>query len=239
MKRMALGALVMATLLTGCRSSAEINATVAKARTLMTAPDYVIGEGDSITIRVLQHERFSMTQTVRSDGKVTFPQHGEIMVARKTTANLQKELRGSFKNSLGFRQEPDVYISVNSFGSKNVTVIGEVRRPGNFPYQGQMRVADLLGQANGVTESTANANRTVLFREVDGRTKIYAVRVMDFWQEGDFSTNFFLRPGDILFVPMNGFAKVAQKIRKVMLPIEAVFDAVGLGNNTTNYFVGT
>ena len=81
-------------------------------------------------------------------------------------------------------------------------------------------------------------DRTILFREVDGATKIYSVNVRRFWHEGDFTTNFFLRPGDILYVPLNGFAKAAEVITTVLLPIEAVFSAVGLGSRTTNYFIG-
>ena len=238
MKRMGWIALVMAALIAGCRSPAELNAIAAKARTLMTSPEYVIGEGDTITIRVLQHDEFALSEIVRPDGKVSFPQHGEIVVAGKTTGQLRKELGVSFQKTLGFKKAPKVFVAANSFGSKSVTVIGEVRRPGTFPYRGQMRVADLLGLAIGVNESTANGDRTVLFREVDGATKIYAVNVKRFWYEGAFSTNFFLRPGDILFVPMNGFAKAAQTIRMVFLPVSALFDVVGLGSRTTNYFVG-
>ena len=238
MKRMALGALVMAALVAGCRSPAELNAIAAKARTLMTSPEYVLGEGDSITIRLLDFPEFTTTTTVRPDGKISFPRHGEIVVSGKTTPQLRKELSKAFRKTLGLNREPRVFVSANSYSSKSVTVVGAVRSPGAFPYTGQMRVADLLGFAFGVDEARANMDRTILFREVDGATKIYSVNVRRFWHEGDFTTNFFLRPGDILYVPLNGFAKAAEVITTVLLPIEAVFSAVGLGSRTTNYFVG-
>ena len=238
MKRMALGGLVMAVLVAGCRSPAELNAIAAKARTLMTSPEYILGEGDLVTIRILEHDEFTVTTTVRPDGKISFPRHGEIVVSGKTTPQLRKELSRAFKKTLGFKDQPRVFVSANSYSSKSVTVLGAVQRPGAFPYTGQMRVADLLGLAFGVDEALANMDRTILFREIDGATKIYSVNVRRFWHEGDFTTNFFLRPGDILYVPLNGFAKAAEVIRTVLLPVSALFDAVGLGAQTTNYFVG-
>ena len=241
MKRMASVAVVLGLIAftAGCRSNAELNAIVAKARTMMTAPDYIIEEGDDISIRVLDHEQYSIDQQlVRPDGKVSFPRHGDIDVAGKTVEKLRAELETSFQSSLNLAKKPRVYVSVNQFLSKAVTIFGEINRPGRYAYTGQMRVADLLGRAIGIRDVTAAHNETLLFRDVGGTTKIYKIRLKDFGYEGDFTTNYFLRPGDIVYVPRNGWAKAAMAVQRVLLPIEAVFNAIGLGARTTNLFLG-
>jgi polysaccharide export outer membrane protein len=228
-------ALALAAVSAGCASEAYEKAIFARASSLQVAPDYVIGEGDMVTILVLGQEGMETTNRVRPDGKMTFPGHGEIVVSGKTTETVRTECEMAFKESLRLAS-PKVYVAVNSFDSKAVTVLGEVRRPGRFPYSGQMRVADVLGLALGTT-IYASSNRALLFREVDGATKIYRVEMKNFFSSGDFSTNFFLRPGDIIFVPTNGFRVVGDQIRIMLDPLAALFDTVGLGNSVISYYV--
>ncbi|MFI5403157.1 MAG: polysaccharide biosynthesis/export family protein [Planctomycetota bacterium] len=219
----------------GCASAAYNKAIFARAAALQASPDYVIGEGDSLTLMVLGEEGLETTNKVRPDGKMTFPGHGDIVVAGKTTEAVRTDLEESFKASLGLKN-PKVYVSVNSFDSKAVTALGEVNHQGRFPYTGQMRVADLIGLCFGTT-IYASSDRALLFREVDGATKMYHVELKKFFYEGDFSTNFFLRPGDILYVPTNGFRVVGNQIRTVLDPLAALFDTVGLGNSVVSYYV--
>ncbi|MDH3591100.1 MAG: polysaccharide export protein [Planctomycetota bacterium] len=242
MKRIGYGALVLglATMLAGCKSDAYMkNAIYARAKTLQTSPEYRIGEGDGITVRLLGagegDDDSSIREVVRPDGKVSFPGHGDITVSGKTVEEIRAELQEGFKESLGLRN-PRVYVAANAFASKNVTVLGEVNRPGRYRYTGQMRIADLLGLAVG-TKETAEPNWALLFREIDGATKVYHVHLEDFFEKADFSTNFYIRPGDTLWVPMHGFAQVAAGIRKFLLPLNAIAESVGLGTRAVSFFV--
>ena len=229
-------ALGLVALGTGCTSPAFDKAVYARAASLQASPDYVIGEGDALTITVLGEEGLEASNKVRPDGKISFPGHGDIAVSGKTTEQVRTELEQGFRASLGLKN-PRVYVAVNSFDSKAVTVLGEVNATGRFPYTGQMRVADLIGLAHGPT-LYASRNRSLLFREVDGTTKMYHVELKKFFYEGDFSTNFFLRPGDILYVPTNGFRVVGNQIRIWLDPFAAMFDTVGLGDSVVTYYGG-
>jgi len=220
----------------GCQSDAFKKSILARANTLRVTPDYLIGEGDEVTIMVLGQEEYDQTHVVRPDGKLSFPEHGDIAAAGKTAEDLRTELQESFKTTLGLKN-PKVYVSVNSFSSKVVTVLGEVKTPGRFPYTGQMRIADLLGATLGPT-FRSDAQEALLFREVEGQTKIYQVHLKDFFHKGDFSTNFYVRPGDIVYVPKNGFAAAADWVRKVTEPLKAVFEIVGLGQSTVSVYTG-
>ena len=239
MKRIGPWSLVFAlfVLVAGCESEAYKKSIMARANTLRTSPEYMIGEGDSITIMVLGHEAYDTTNDVRPDGKLSFPEHGDIVMAGKTAEQVRQELQQEFKKTLGLKN-PKVYVAVNTFRSKFVTVLGEIRAPGRYPYTGQMRVVDLLGLAIGPSFRSA-PDRALLFREIEGQTKMYQVRLKDFFQRGNFATNFYIRPGDILFVPKNGFAATADWIRKVTEPLRAVFEIIGLGGRTISVYTGS
>jgi len=228
-------ALAVVVLIAGCTSEAYNKAIFAKAASLQTSPEYVIGEGDSVTIMVLGETGFETTNRVRPDGKMSFPGHGDFMAAGKTPEKLREELTEAFKSTLELKN-PKVYVAVNSFDSKAVTVLGEVIRPGRFPYGGQMRVADVLGLSLGPT-IYGSKNRALLFREVDGATKIYHVELRNFFAKGDFSTNFYLRPGDIIYVPTNAFRVVGNQIRILLDPIAALFNTVGFGSTVVSYYI--
>jgi polysaccharide export outer membrane protein len=235
------GTAILACLLlpAGCKSEAELNAIIAKATALRTSPDYLIGEGDEITIQVLGTDTpLVVTQPVRPDGKVSFPGHGDVQVSGKTAAQLRSNLEAEFakSTSLGLRN-PRIHVSVNAFRSQQVTVLGEVARAGRFPYTGEMRVTDLLGMTGSLNDLTAAPNRVLLFREVEGKTKAYKVRMKDFTSKGDFTTNFYVRPGDILYVPRSGYAKFALWIERILLPVRAITNGIGIGNEATTILV--
>jgi len=240
MKRIALAGMVGLGLMlaTGaCSSEAYKNAIWARARALSTQPEYVIGNSDTISIRVLSQPDFVVAgKVVRPDGKVSFPTHGDIDVVGKTPQELRAHLEKEFVETLGLRN-PKVFVSVDGYESKSVTILGEVRVPGRVPYTGQMRVVDLLGLTIGWDPITAATSQVLIFRDIGGEVKMYHVNLLDFFERGDFTTNFFLRPGDVVWVPPTGWEKFARAIRRVLSPITALANSIGIGVSTTAYFV--
>lgn len=219
-----------------CSSEAYKNSLMIRAKALRAAPEYSIGPGDNITIRVLGHEEYQIETRVRPDGKVSFPEHGDIQVAGKPVEQVRQELQEEFKTSLGLRS-PKLYVSAEGFNSQFVTILGEVLRPGRYPYTGQTRVVDILGEAIDWQQVRSAPNKALLFREIEGATKVYQVHLKDFWYKADFTTNFYVRPGDVLYVPKNGFAEIADEVEKVLLPVRALVNGIGLGNTTARIFV--
>ena len=112
-------------------------------------------------------------------------------------------------------------------------------QPRFLPYPGQVRVVDALAQTGDWQQSYIRAapNRTLLFRDVGGETKIYRVRLRDFFTRGDFATNYYMRPGDYLFVPRNNFAIVGDTIAKWVLPIAGLLSFLNFSTTTANVFV--
>ena len=234
----ALATLCGVLLAAGCwapRAPAEKNAIVTAAKAKQAAPEYRIGATDSLTISVLGSPEHAVVAVVRPDGKISFPGYGDIKVEGKSAPELRKELERSFRKSLGLK-DPTVYVSINSFGSSAITVLGEVSAPGVFPYVSNMRMIDVLGATRGFTLRSA-ADNTILIREVDGAVKVYKVHMKRFIKHADWTTNFYLRPGDIVLVPRNNLTKWADGIRLTVSPLAALFSFITLTESTVTLLV--
>src|SRR5688572_28778764 len=73
------------------------------------AGDYVIGIGDTISIRVYENDGVSADVKIRSDGKVALPFTGELVAAGKRPLELSQEIEGRLKQ---FIVTPRVTVNV-------------------------------------------------------------------------------------------------------------------------------
>jgi polysaccharide export outer membrane protein len=83
--------------------------------------------------------------------------------------------------------------------SKKVFVFGHVQKPGTFAYEDGMTVIQAITLAGGLAQF-GQANRTSVIRPTDGGPEQkYLVPVEDIGTGR--APNFYLQPGDIVFVP--------------------------------------
>jgi len=87
---------------------------------------------------------------------------------------------------------------VKKYKSKRVYVLGQVKRPGTLSFQDGMTIVQAISQAGGFLR-TARPNNVIVTRESSkGEQKI--VVPVESISEGR-APNFFMAPGDIIFVP--------------------------------------
>ena len=79
-----------------------------------------------------------------------------------------------------------------------VFVLGEVRKPGTFRYEDKMTIVQAITLAGGL-KNLAAKDRLILTRVVAGDEKKFVVPFKEISQGR--SSNVFLQPGDIVFVP--------------------------------------
>jgi polysaccharide export outer membrane protein len=113
--------------------------------------DWPIGAGDLIEVSVFEVEELSKIRLrVPSRGWVSLPLLGQIEAAGRTTAQLEDDIRDRLERR--FMHNPQVSVFIHEHHSQRVSVIGAVRRGGVFPLNRQLRLADALALAEGVTE---------------------------------------------------------------------------------------
>jgi protein involved in polysaccharide export with SLBB domain len=84
------------------------------------------------------------------------------------------------------------------YNSKKIFVLGQVSKPGTFPFEGKMNIIQAVTLAGGFT-NMARKNSVIVTRVEDGIERRIRVPV-DRISEG-LMPNFQLQPEDIVYVP--------------------------------------
>ena len=158
--------------------------------------DTTLGPGDIFDIRVYQQDALTNTYSASAEGTITFPHIGEVIVSGKTPAELEKEIRKRLSD--GYFRDPQVSILVKEYKSKKVSVFGQVRHPGTLAFTEGMTVVEAVSQAGGFT-AMARKNAVTITRVIDSKATKYTVPVESIGKGK--ASNFYMRPGDTVFVP--------------------------------------
>src|SRR6478736_3177869 len=116
--------------------------------------DYVIGAQDVLTITSYDQADMSGKFTVEADGTFTFPMIGRVKAGGLTLRALEDSLKTRLKDE-GFFRNPQVTVSVETYRSQKIYVIGEVRSPGSYPLSGDMSLVEAIARAGSTLPSAS------------------------------------------------------------------------------------
>lgn len=146
--------------------------------------DYILGTGDEIRLIVYGEEDLSGQYLVGSTGIVALPLIGNINAAGHTVGQFEAAVRA--KLSAGYVKDPRVSAQVINY--RPFYIIGEVAKPGSYPYVNGMIVLNAVALAGGYTYR-ADAGDIRVVHASDPAKK-----------ERDIEQNEQVMPGDIIRV---------------------------------------
>jgi polysaccharide export outer membrane protein len=177
----------------GNESSSEKGSSAPKTtpapQVTIATNEYRIAKGDKLKIATFGEDRFSGEFLVHGDGKITFPLFGDIRAAGLTSAQLVAAITS--KLTPDYLRDPRVTAEVISF--RPVYILGEVARPGEYPFTEGMTMYALIAQAGGFSY---RANRNRAFVRHDNETAE---------QRLDLQSSTPVRPGDTIRIPQRIF----------------------------------
>jgi polysaccharide export outer membrane protein len=113
--------------------------------------DYPLGAGDAIRVQVYQNPDLTIETRVSENGSITYPLIGSVELGGLSIALAEKKIATALKEG-GFVEEPQVNIVLVQVRGNQVSVLGQVNRPGRFPLETfNTRVSDMLAAAGGAT----------------------------------------------------------------------------------------
>jgi polysaccharide export outer membrane protein len=131
--------------LSGCAT--ERVAPLAQAGSAADIAGYHLGSGDKLRITVYNEPALTGEYSVTPAGAVAFPLIGAVNVANHTieqvTADITHRLNG------GYVQDARVSIEVLNF--RPFYILGEVNKPGEYPYSSGLTVEKAVALAGGFT----------------------------------------------------------------------------------------
>lgn len=129
-------------------------------------------------------------------GDVQMPLVGPVSVAGKSLNEVGSDIRGSLEKILN---QPVVSVNLaNHF----ISVLGEVRNPGNFPYQqSNITVLDAIGLAGDLTDF-GDRHKITLTRNIEGENRLVTLDLTN--PEILSSEYYYLLPNDIIYIKPSG-----------------------------------
>jgi polysaccharide biosynthesis/export protein len=117
-----------------------------------TKPDYPLGAGDAIRVQVFQNPDLTIETRVSENGSITYPLIGAVELGGLSIAAAEKKIADALQKG-GFIRQPQVNIVLIQIRGNQVSVLGQVNRPGRFPLEtANTRLSDMLANAGGATQ---------------------------------------------------------------------------------------
>ncbi|MFM7028914.1 MAG: SLBB domain-containing protein [Chakrabartia sp.] len=176
-------------------SSVPVPASSAPAQPGMTESEgYMLGPEDVIEVNVLGQPDFKTQARVEADGSIALPFIGKQQVSGQTPLSLAEAISARLKAG-GYFQNPVAAVTVVSYASRYVIVLGEVAQPGLQPVNRSYRVSEIIARAGGIKPSGA---AHIILRRADGQEQKLAFKGLAMGAESEDPVVF---PGDKVFVP--------------------------------------
>lgn len=176
--------------------------------------NYVVGPQDVLVITFFDQPDLTGKFTIEADGSFTYPLIGRVNVGGMTLRAVEAALRKQLIDQ-GFFRDPQLAVSVETYRSQRIYIVGEVRTPGAYPLSGDMRLVEALALA-GSTLPTASGEAVIVHASGDS-VLVESARAIDVTtsdkdpehvirvdlrelENGALSQNVPLRNGDTIFV---------------------------------------
>ncbi|MGB7923403.1 MAG: polysaccharide biosynthesis/export family protein [Pyrinomonadaceae bacterium] len=185
--------------------------------------NYYLGPEDVISVTVFGQDRYSKSGiTVPPNGKISYPLVGSILVAGKTTEQIEVELT---KRLDEYIIDPKVSVALDKAMSSRYSVLGDVGQPGIKTMSRRVSILEALAEAGGVLPTGDKKKVVILRRQADGNVKPIPINFKEI-ESGTAKEMAYLVPGDQVVVPGNKL-KTVQKIMG-LLPILSFARIFGL-----------
>ncbi len=142
--------------LAGCSPGSDLPVLSAKP----DVSSYHLGPGDKLEIKVLGADELAGQYSVQDDGTIKMLMVGEVPAAGLTPEQVQARIEDKLKAGR-FITQPHASVAVLTY--RPFYILGEVSRPGGYPYVSGMKVLSAVAAGGGYTYR-ANQNYVILTR---------------------------------------------------------------------------
>jgi polysaccharide export outer membrane protein len=111
----------------------------------------LIGPGDVVNVQVFDTPDLSESARVTDSGELPLILGGNIRLASLTPAEAARSIETALIQA-HVMYSPRVLVTVTQYATQNVTIFGQVARPGAYPIDTPRSVVDVLTLAGGLTD---------------------------------------------------------------------------------------
>ncbi|MFP1130235.1 polysaccharide biosynthesis/export family protein, partial [Asticcacaulis sp. W401b] len=143
---------------------------------------YKLGSGDKVRLIVFGEKELSGEFVVNGAGTISLPLIGEVKASGLTVTELQESVAKSYGN--GYLKDPKINFEVLNF--RPFYILGEVNKPGEYPYSTGLTVVNAVARAEGYTYRADT--RRVFIKHANQQSEV----------EVPLGTSVLVAPGDTI-----------------------------------------
>ena len=152
-------------------------ASSATGATILSDHEYVVGPADELDITVFQVDDLSGTRVVSARGEIRMPLLGAVKVAGLSAQQVEDLLVTLYEAE--YLQNAQISVDISHYASQQVTILGQITRPGVYPLKGRTTLLQAMAMGGGPTR-VANEEEVVVFRpEPNGAVYGYLVNLQE------------------------------------------------------------
>lgn len=130
--------------------------------------EYSLGTGDKLRVRVFGEDSLGGEFSVASNGTVSLPLIGEVKLLGLTANQAQQRIEDALKQ--GYMKSPKVNVEILNY--RPFYILGEVKKPGEYPYTNGLTVVNAVARAEGYTYR-ADKRRVFIKRSSESKEQSY------------------------------------------------------------------
>jgi polysaccharide export outer membrane protein len=162
------------------------------------AQEYRLGPGDGVKISVFQNPDLSLETRVSETGVISYPLVGSVQIGGLSVAAAEKAIADGLRKG-GFVLQPQVTLVLQQVRGAQVSVLGQVARPGRYPLESTtMKVTDALALAGG--GSPQAGDKVILTGTRNGRRVRAEIDVTELFVTWTPEKDVPIQAGDTLYV---------------------------------------
>lgn len=160
--------------------------------------DYALAPGDTIRIQVYQNPDLTLETRISDSGNISYPLIGTILLARLSPVDAERRIADALQSG-GFLQKPQVTVTLVQVRGHQVSMLGQVARPGRYPLEAtNTRLSDMLATAGGALPSGDDV--VIVSGQRDGQRYERRIDFPAIYLLGKAEDDITLQGGDVIYV---------------------------------------
>lgn len=196
--------------------------------------DYVIGAGDAVAIKVYGYEDLNTETRVADNGVIAFPLVGEIKLGGLSALEAGRVLAQRL-GAGGFIRDAQITVTVLDYKSQQVSVLGQVNRPGQYPLEAVSSLVEVIALAGGI--GALGEDRVIITRNRNGKPVKEEIDLRTMLEYPETTKPVIIQKGDVLYIPKAPVFYIQGEVQRPgsfrLEPNMTVAQAISVGGGLT------
>lgn len=196
--------------------------------------EYLIGPEDALSIKVYGYEDLTTETRVSDQGLIVFPLVGEVKVGGQSTLEASRNITQQLSKG-GYIKNAHVTVVVLDYKSQQVSVLGQVNKPGQYTLEIPRTLADVIAMAGGI--SPLGEDRVIITRSTQGKNLKIEVDLRKALESPDSTKTIAIEKGDVLYIPKAPLFYIHGEVQRPgsfkLEPNMTVSQAISVGGGLT------